>query len=64
MNNNNNKQQQHEDYARTAGSAGKREDEGPPVMDSVSPIMLLVFVIVLVAFLGLLGWGAIIVFGM
>lgn len=65
MNNNHKtKQQQRDDYARTAGSAGVREEDGQPVLDAVSPMMLLVFVIVFLAFLGLLGWGVIIVFGM
>jgi hypothetical protein len=57
------KQQQTEDYARTAGSAGNQTEDGPPVLDTVSPMMLLVVVLIIVAALGLLGWGVIIVFG-
>lgn len=68
MNNNNNKQQMSEDYNRAAGSSGaqpaKAAEDGKPVLDAVSPMVLLVVVFIIIAFLGLLGWGVIIVFGM
>jgi hypothetical protein len=61
---NENKKQQREDYNRTVGSDAQLGHEEPPVLNSVSPMMLLVVTLIVVAFLGLLGWGVIIVFGM
>lgn len=61
---NNDNEQQREDYNRAVGIDGRIEKPEKPVMDSVSPMLLLVVTMIIVAALSLLGWGIMIVFGM
>lgn len=60
----NNNKEQRDAYNRAVGIDSRIGDPEKPVMDSVSPMMLIVVSLIVVAFLGLLGWGVIVVFGM
>jgi len=59
---NENENNHKEDYNRAAGSDHAMGDDEKPVMDSASPVALLLITLAAVAFLGLLGWGILIVF--
>lgn len=57
-------QQDIDDYNRTAGRQAPVEEDGQTVIDdSINPFLLLVFVLIVVAAAGLLGWAVMIAFG-
>lgn len=53
--------QQNEDHNRAAGTNHKTSDE-KPVLDAANPALILLVTLAALLFMGLLGWGILIVF--